>query len=568
VPPQPEAVRIELASDTDEAGFRAAVRALVHAGVQPERVRWTVQGEAEPELLAGEAEGASFDVRGADGAAAEAPPLSLPATVVDTVRMALLHADRRRFALLYRWLWRLQHEPALRHDDVLDADAALARRWAHAVKHEIHKMHAFVRFRTVAGGGMVGGDASGGAETARQVEGDGRGATLGGPLHIAWFEPEHHIVDAAAPFFVRRFANMRWAILTPRRCVHWDGQRLESRLGARADEAPPADAGEVLWLTYYRSIFNPARLKLGTMQREMPRRYWANLPEATLIGELAAGSAACSGAMLLREPQPTARRLPAQATMPAAARRPVPSSTSATARARPPSGPSSPSAPSPSTPDATPTRPLPPVVAEPAAQLAALRDAAAGCRECPIGALATQTVWGEGPLGAALMLVGEQPGDQEDLHGKPFVGPAGRLLAQALEQLGWDRAQLYVTNAVKHFKYEPRGKRRMHKTPAQKEADACLHWLESEIALVRPQGIVALGATAARQLMGRPVAVTKERGQWLQRADGQRVLVTLHPSALLRGDPAERDTAFAAWLHHLDAASALVRGAAARRRAA
>jgi DNA polymerase len=135
------------------------------------------------------------------------------------------------------------------------------------------------------------------------------------------------------------------------------------------------------------------------------------------------------------------------------------------------------------------------------------------------------------------MLVGEQPGDQEDLKGRPFVGPAGRLLDRAVQQLGWDRSQLYVTNAVKHFKYEPRGKRRIHKTPAQREADACLHWLESEIAAVQPQALVALGATAARQLLGRPVAVTRERGQWLrERADGLPVLVTLHPSALLRAE--------------------------------
>lgn len=183
--------------------------------------------------------------------------------------------------------------------------------------------------------------------------------------------------------------------------------------------------------------------------------------------------------------------------------------------------------------------------------LETLRAAAAACRECPLGALATQTVWGEGPVSAALMLVGEQPGDQEDLQGRPFVGPAGRLLDRALTELGWDRASAYVTNAVKHFKHEWRGRRRMHKTPAQREADACLHWLESEIQAVRPKAIVALGATAARQLLGRSVAVMKERGQWSVREDGIPVLITLHPSALLRGDPAERDAAYAAWLADL-----------------
>jgi uracil-DNA glycosylase len=185
------------------------------------------------------------------------------------------------------------------------------------------------------------------------------------------------------------------------------------------------------------------------------------------------------------------------------------------------------------------------------------RDAARRCRECPLYANATQTVWGEGPVGAALMLVGETPGDQEDVQGRPFVGPAGRLLDRALAELGWDRSVAYVTNAVKHFKWvpAPRGKRRMHKTPAQREADACEHWLESEIALVQPQAIVALGATASRQLLKRPVPVLRTRGQWLKRDDGVPVLVTLHPSALLRLQDDEREAGYAAWLNDLRRAS-------------
>jgi len=185
------------------------------------------------------------------------------------------------------------------------------------------------------------------------------------------------------------------------------------------------------------------------------------------------------------------------------------------------------------------------------ASLQALREAAAGCRECPLGEPATQTVWGEGSPGAKLMLVGEQPGDREDLEGRPFVGPAGRMLDRALQELGWRRDRLYVTNAVKHFKFEMRGKRRMHKTPGQREAMACLHWLESEIATVRPAAIVALGAVAARSVMGRTVSVMKQRGQWLEREDGIPVLLTLHPSALLRGDRAQLEAAFQAWLEDL-----------------
>ncbi|HEY9108879.1 MAG TPA: UdgX family uracil-DNA binding protein [Roseateles sp.] len=180
-----------------------------------------------------------------------------------------------------------------------------------------------------------------------------------------------------------------------------------------------------------------------------------------------------------------------------------------------------------------------------------LREAAAGCRDCPLWQGATQTVFGEGPARAKLMLVGEQPGDWEDLAGRPFVGPAGHLLDAALAELGLDRAQLYVTNAVKHFKYELRGKRRMHKTPAQREIEVCHHWLDDEIAALRPQAIAALGATAARALLGRPVAVTRERGQWMRREDDIPVLVTLHPSALLRLQGEDRAAAHAAWLDDL-----------------
>jgi uracil-DNA glycosylase family protein len=149
------------------------------------------------------------------------------------------------------------------------------------------------------------------------------------------------------------------------------------------------------------------------------------------------------------------------------------------------------------------------------------------------------------------MLVGEQPGDQEDLAGRPHKRFAGQLLDRALAQLGIERDKVFVSNAVKHFKYEMRGKRRIHKTPTQREIAACSHWLEDEIAMVQPELLVALGATAARSLLGRPVPVMANRGQILDREDGRKVLITLHPSALLRVPPADRDSAFRDWLHDL-----------------
>jgi DNA polymerase len=166
--------------------------------------------------------------------------------------------------------------------------------------------------------------------------------------------------------------------------------------------------------------------------------------------------------------------------------------------------------------------------------LSALRDAEAACRRCPLYKEATQAVPGEGPRGAPIMLVGEQPGDNEDLVGKPFVGPAGRLLDRALEDAAIARASTFVTNAVKHFKYELRGKRRLHKRPTVYEIERCRWWLDLERAIVKPRVVVALGATAARSLFGRPMPVGGSRGRRLKLDDGTAAFVTVHPSALLR----------------------------------
>ena len=168
------------------------------------------------------------------------------------------------------------------------------------------------------------------------------------------------------------------------------------------------------------------------------------------------------------------------------------------------------------------------------ARLEGLREAAAGCRNCPLWENATQTVFGEGSPRARIMFVGEQPGDQEDRQGLPFVGPAGRILNQAMDEAGIDRAKAYVTNAVKHFKWEPRGKRRLHKTPAQREIEACYQWLEGEMQAVKPAVIVALGATAAKTLLGPRFRITQGRGQVQSREGLPDVVPTFHPSYLLR----------------------------------
>lgn len=291
-----EGIRVGLASPVDWAGFVHAARSLVQAGRPPQAVGWSVAGEAATagatdDLFAAEP-GATYTVAAADLPAA--PPLGLPAGWVADARLAALHADVDRWALLYRAAWRLARQPGLA-DDPLDADMRRIAAMARQVRREAHKMKAFVRFRPVPMSGRAGVPRPGAAD-----------APLPGPddtdelLHVAWFEPLHQVQEHVAPFFVRRFAQMRWAILTPRVRVLWDGRRLAFGPGAAADEAPAPDAGEALWLAYYRSIFNPARLKVAAMKREMPVRYWPNLPEARLIAPLARGALAQAGLMVAR----------------------------------------------------------------------------------------------------------------------------------------------------------------------------------------------------------------------------------------------------------------------------
>lgn len=231
-----------------------------------------------PRLLAGADGGWAHDV-GAQAAlfgvdeAAQAAPWSSPPGWDALGRQVAMHADDDRYALLLAYARRLKREPAL-WDDPLDPQRRRLQSLARQVGREIHKMHAFVRFREVA---------------------DPQAS--GGRRHVAWFEPAHHVLRAVAPFFVKRFAQHPWAILTPLGCLHWDGQRLSGAGPARREDAPPADAGEALWLTYYRSIFNPARVKPAAMKKEMPVRYWAQLPEAALISGLMRDAAEREGRM-------------------------------------------------------------------------------------------------------------------------------------------------------------------------------------------------------------------------------------------------------------------------------
>jgi DNA polymerase len=314
-------------------------------------------------------------------------------------------------------------------------------------------------------------------------------------IFVAWFEPQHNVLRKAAPFFVDRFSNMDWMIATPFGSVAWRDQSLH--FGSSLVR-PPVENDAVLdevWTTYYRVTFNPARLRVKAMLAQMPKRHWPTMPETSLVPELVRRAPA-----LVREMEQSAPDAPQRFAEVLAARRPD-----------------------------SPGEQLP--------QWDTLKKAAHACRQCPLHAAATQTVFGEGPLDAGMVFVGEQPGDQEDLQGRPFVGPAGQVFDRALAQAGIDRGAVYVTNAVKHFKFEPRGKRRIHRKPGTVEVTACRHWLQRELEVIRPKLIVSLGATAALSLAGRSVPVTKARGS-IQSWNGWTVLVTIHPSYLLRlADP-------------------------------
>jgi DNA polymerase len=461
---------IALESPTDFVGWRESARSLIAADVAPDQINWRITGE--PASL--------FDEPSSiERQPSSRPALTVPREFLEQASTVILHRDPRRFGLLYRMLWRLRGEPRLM-SLTMDPDVVQAHEWGKSVRRDIHKMHAYVRFREVPG-------------TKPQA-------------FMAWFEPDHHIVEASAPFFMRRFTNFSWAILTPERSAYWDLHELSFGPGAKRSDAPLDDATEDLWRQYYASIFNPARLKVSTMMSHMPKKYWRNLPESALIPQLIAQAQERTLDMIARSAS-TAQHKRRAVAAPSAKQRPALTS------------------------------------------LEAVRQEAAHCRDCPLWKDATQTVFGEGKDRAKVIFVGEQPGDQEDLAGLPFVGPAGKLLNRALEDAGIDRKATYVTNAVKHFKFEPRGKRRIHKKPSDLEIAACHQWLEREVELVKPELIVALGATAARSIFGKATPIEKNRGRVIKAANGSDdqqadILVTVHPSFLLRVPHEDREPAY------------------------
>ncbi|HEY9128075.1 MAG TPA: UdgX family uracil-DNA binding protein [Acidobacteriaceae bacterium] len=431
------------------AAWREAARPLLMSGVHPLQIDFVDSTTLSAPTLFTREESSTTTFR--------KPHVS--AIFLDRAETVACHRSRDRWNILYRLLWRLQQEPNLLRIEV-DDDVRAFRRLESQVHRDLHKMHAFVRFRRI--------------EAPETPEGE---------AYIAWYEPDHRILPLAAPFFRERFSVMRWSILSPDASMHWNPttKRLTFSHGVPKAQAPQEDEYEDLWRTYYGSIFNPARTNLRAMRSEMPSRYWKNLPEIEVLPKLLDQSEQRVGEMIARQSTLSAASfVPKEHTLPI------------------------------------------------------LREAIPQCRGCELHACATQAVFGVGPVNARLMLIGEQPGDEEDLSGQPFVGPAGRLLDELLTEAEINRRSAYITNAVKHLKFVQRGKLRLHQSPKLSEINACRPWLLAELDAIQPTLIVCLGATAAKSLLGGKFALMRDRGTIHESPYAPRVLATLHPSAILR----------------------------------
>ena len=491
--------------EPDFDAWRLAARDALHAGFRPDEIDFEDATVPSPLSLALELEEEPHGT-----------PLAHPRVskaFLEAAKVTAVHRDPARWNLLYRVLYRMQTEPDLLKIET-DEDVAQMVRLEAQVRRDLHKMHAFVRFRKVLEPGdpaerplvvdepvLVSADAyPAEAEHHLVLE----TPTPFGPVQsdielcappqpvpdedcehfIAWYQPDHRIVPLAAPFFAERFSIMRWTILTPDASVSWDpvGKQLSFAPGVPRESAPEEDELEVLWRSYYASIYNPARLNPEAMKSEMPVRYWKNLPEVQMLPALITQShARVTNMVSKQQSQPNAQPF-------------VPEEHS----------------------------------------LAAIAAALPGCKGCDLYCHAIQVVPGRGAVHAELMLVGEQPGDQEDKQGEPFVGPAGAVLDRILDDLGIPRKSIFVTNAVKHFKFVQRGKLRLHQNPRMSEIMACRPWLLAEIETIKPKVVLCLGASASKSLLGGTFALMKDHGKLLSTPFQDQVMATIHPSAVLR----------------------------------
>lgn len=368
-----------------------------------------------------------------------------------------------RWEFLDRFCERMAREGTHFFANPADPDAVEWGKRLKAIRRDVHKAHAFVRFKKT----LV----------------DGR------EVFIAWHRPQHHTLDLFVGLFCRRFPKMNWTVLTSEESAHFNDGELGFGAGFQGQSFEAVDDWEDYWRTYYSSIYNPARLMISAMKREMPMKHWQTMPETRLIPGLIRESRNLVGKMGSKAQSSASEYIPTDCD-----------------------------------------------------SLDLIRDHLPQCQGCRLFSHCRPTP-GKGAPRADLMFVGEQPGDEEEKAGEPFIGPAGEVLRKAaLEgEVPWN--SIYVTNAVKHFKFTYEGGYRLHKRPDRDEVAACRPWLQKEIALVKPKTILCLGSTAALSVTGRLWPVERYRGTWLPTSGNYQVLLTYHPAAILRAG-AEKSTEY------------------------
>ncbi len=364
------------------------------------------------------------------------------------------YRDETRWSFLDRVCERISKEGSRFLEDPADRDAIEWTNRLKAIRRDVHKAHAFVRFK----------------KTTEE----------GKEIFIAWHRPQHLTTDLFIRLFCRRFPTMHWMILTADECAHFENGKVQFSKAYEGQSLEIEDHWEENWRTYYSSIYNPARLMVQAMKKEMPQWHWQTMPESSLIPNL------------IRQSQNKIHTM-AQKSQRSAS----------------------------------------PYIPTFCQSIEKIQESLPQCEGCSLHAHCRVTP-GKGNSKASLLFVGEQPGDEEEKRGEPFIGPAGQLLRKTWEEVGGNWNDLYVTNALKHFKYELRGKMRLHKRPGSDEVAACRPWLQKELELISPKVILCLGSTAALSVSGRLWPVERYRGTWLPSAGQSRILLTYHPAALLR----------------------------------
>jgi len=395
-------------------------------------------------------------------------PSVVPAEVLPPAMRGAAYAlscyrEPTRWSFLDRICERLAKEGKAFMSNPTDADASEWTQRLKAIRRDVHKAHAFVRFKKISVGDKE--------------------------IFSAWHRPQHDTLDLFVRLFCRRFPKMDWTVVTATESAHFRDGELHFGPGREGQCAEIGDDWEAFWRTYYASIYNPARMMIKAMKKEMPMHHWQTLPEARLIPGLIRGSSSHLQRMVGKA-QATAERF----------------------------------------------------VSPEMATLEAVSAALPACEGCQLAVHCRPTP-GAGNAQASLVLVGEQPGDEEEKRGEPFIGPAGQLLWKVAAEAGVDWTRLYVTNAVKHFKYEYQGPFRLHKRPDRDEVAACRPWFQREMAIVKPKVVLCLGSTAALSVTGRLWPVERYRGTWLPSSSPYRVLLTYHPAAILRA-PAEKASVY------------------------